>query len=157
METFEYSLQLGTGEAIAITEISLKALDDWARKAFDDAKSSKAIAGVVGLCSKIPHQIMEDAKIGYTKPLEHLLRIPSIGALTKLDRPRCSNISECAMADERKCTTRHLSTSGKFPECWDYSLAGQDEEFTDSMAAAQEIAKVIVMAWRDGRYVIISE
>ena len=157
MQTFEYSLQLGTGESLDVAEIVMATLDDWSRKAFEDPAAAKAMHKVTSLCSRIPHRIMEYAKIGYTKPLERLLKTPPIGALMKLDKPECLNLSDCAMADQHKCTTRFLLASAKFPECWDYTLIGKDEEFTDGMVAAQEIVKTIVMAWRDGRHVIISE
>jgi len=157
MQTFEYSLQLGTGETIDIAEIPMGALDDWTRKAFEDPASVKAMAGVLSLCTRVSHQVLEDAKIGWTKPLECMLKAPPIAALMKLDRPECLNLSDCAMADQHKCTTRFLIASAKFPECWDYALLGRDEEFTDGMVAAQEVVKIIVMAWRDGRNVVISE
>jgi len=154
MQTFEYSLHLDTGETMEIVEISMKALDAWTEKAFSDPAASKALTGLLSLCTKVPHQILEDAKIGYTKPLERLLKSPPVGALMKLDKPACFNVSDCIMADKDKCTTRFWSKAAKFPECWDYHLP--QDEFTSAMAAAQEIAKVIVMAWRDGKYVIIS-
>lgn len=156
MQIFEYSLQLDTGETLSVAEIPMRALDEWSRKAFADPKSAKAMSTILALCTRAPHAVMEDAKTGYTKPLERLLRTPPIGALVKLDRPVCMNVSSCVMSDKRKCTTQFLHVSEKFPECWDYSLE-DDGDFTDGMIAAHEIVKTIVMAWRDGRYVIISE
>ena len=155
MQIFEYSLKLGTGETIDVAEIAMGALDAWSKQAFDDQAAGKSIAGILLLCTKVPRQAVEDAKIGYAKPLERLLRTPPAGALLKLDRPACANISDCAMADAHKCTTLFASVSVKFPECWDYDLAS-GSNFTDPMAAAQEVAKTIVMAWRDGRHVVIS-
>lgn len=152
MQIFEYSLSLCTGETIKVSEISMGALDKFEKAAFKDPAAFKAMSSVVSLCTKAPRQAMEDAKIGHTKPLEKLLGTPPVGTLMKIDRPVCMNISDCAMADNKKCTARF----SKFPECWDYFMGG-DVDFTDSMAAAHEIVKEIVMAWRNGRYVIISE
>jgi hypothetical protein len=152
MQIFEYSLNLCTGETIRVSEISMGALDKFEKSAFEDPATFEAMSSIISLCTKAPHQAMEDAKIGHTKPLEKLLRTPPVGTLMKVDRPVCTNMFDCAMADSKKCTTRF----SKFPECWDYAMDG-DGDLTNSMVAAHEIVKEIVMAWRDGRYVIISE
>lgn len=150
MQAFEYSLNLSTGEKIDVLEIPLKALDSWSKRAFQDPIAFKSMSGILSLCTTATHQAMEDAKIGYTKPLERLLKTPPIGILIKLDRPVCMSISDCAMADRKKCTTKF----DKFPECWDYAL-DVEGDFTEVVTIAHEIVKQIVMAWRDGRYVII--
>lgn len=152
MQTFEYNLFLGTGEKLDVTEIAMGALDAWARQVFTDPAARQLIAAVEGLCTRVPRCVMDDAKAGYTKPLERLLKTPPAGAMLRLDKPQCFSLSSCAMANPDRCTTR----SAKLPECWDYDI-GEHSDFTDSMAAAQEFAKTVVMAWRDGRYVIISE
>lgn len=152
MQTFEYSIELSTKETLHILEISLEAIDDWSKKAFTDLDAARVIHGVLSLCTKVPHSVLEEAKYGYTKPLERLLKTPPVGALMKIDRPVCLNINDCAMANRQRCTTR----SHGFPECWDYSM-GDCDELTDSMLSAQEAVKAIVMAWRDNRYAIISD
>jgi hypothetical protein len=152
MQTFEYSLELSTGERLAVTEIAMGALDSWMTKAFSDAAARQLLAGVLDLCTRAPRCVLDDAKIGYTKPLERLLKTPPSGALMRLDKPECFSMSNCAVADKAKCTARF----DKFPECWDYDI-GHSDDFTDAMSAAQELAKTVVFAWKDGRYVIISE
>lgn len=162
MQIFEYSIKLGTGERISILEIDVAALDAWTSSAFKQHKARHAIAPVLKLCTMAPRQTMEDAKNGYTKPLENALRSPPDGCLMKLDKPVCANVKDCAMADAEKCTTKFNLLKNKFPECWDYAVAGHGnngagEDFDDSMAAAMEVAKAIVMAWRDGKHVIVVE
>lgn len=152
MQIFSYSILLSTGETLEIAEIPVRAMDSWTKKALEEPIRSE-IRGVLSLCTKAPHSAMEDAKIGYTKPLERLIRISPIGALTKLDRPMCAHAKDCIMVQGPACSARPAAK--KFPECWDYSLL--TETFEDGHSAAQELAKAIVMAWRDGKYVVISD
>lgn len=157
MQIFEYVLHLGTGENLSVLEIDMAALDAWSRQAFDDPCAKKALSSIFSLCTRVSKEAIEDAKIGWTKPLEKLLRTPPIGALLKLDKPICFNLRDCAMADPNKCTTRPACKNISLPECWDYDI-GTAKDFPNSMIAAQEVAKTIVVTgWSNGKYVIISE
>jgi hypothetical protein len=153
MYTFEYSLVLSTGEKLAISEVVVGALDSWCARAFSDPNAKRAIAPILALCTKAPPNVMDDAKIGHTKPLEKLLKTPPIGALMKIDKPICSSFKSCASANA-SCTTQFVGKNKSFPKCWDYYVTDPDN-FTNSMSAAQELVKDIVMAWRDSRYVVI--
>lgn len=146
MRLFEYSLNLSTGERIKISEIPISTLD----KNYFEAFGLAEISGVVSLCTNAPTQAMHDAKVGYTKPLEKMLRTPPVGALMKVDRPVCVNINDCAMADSKKCTARF----SKFPECWEYEVYN-DSDLNVIKLSAKDIVRRIAIAWRDGRYVII--
>lgn len=150
MQIFEYSLKLGTGETILITEVPVGAMNSSVQQAFNNPRSLEMVFSIIALCTKVPRQVLEDAKIGYTKPLENLLRTPPAGALMKLDYPVCANINDCIMATD-KCTAR---AGMKNPECWEYSPTNHDLEI--DTITAKEIARTVVMAWRDGRHVIIS-
>lgn len=151
MQTFEYVLTLSTGEQLKVVEIAMKALDSRCSKAFED----QALFPILSMCTRVPSSVMNDAKIGHTKPLERLLKTPPVGALMKLDKPACLNIKDCAAASA-DCTTQAVRRGKSFPECWDYDM-GLVDDFSDGMMAAREVARIVIAAWRDSAYVIISE
>ena len=159
MQTFEYGLDLSTGEKIWITEIAIGALDKQTLTAFKIPELDLVLMH----CTKVPRSDMDDAKIGYTKPLERLLRTPPVGILMKFARPVCENISTCAMANPKKCTVRYRAPREKpeaiasFPECWDFDARLSKTTPIEIETTVREIANYIVAAWRWSRYVIISE
>ena len=120
--SLEYSLELVTGETIDVLEIES-----------DDLSSISD--PVMDLITVMPRQVLEEAKIGYTRPFERLLRTPPVGALIRLDA-RCDQMSTCPMRNAAACVTSHK----KLPDCWT----------GDGVRDAE-----VVRAWKDGRYVIL--
>lgn len=130
MNRLSYSIELNTGETVDVLELEL-----------DD--SDEIDEGILQLCSRVPRSVLEEAKIGWTKPLEEALRTPPVGALLRLNKT-CSQYGDCPSGKLPTCSTSHLNRKrrgGAFPDCWDH---GDDL-----------ISSEIVHAWRDGAYVII--
>jgi len=142
IQSVDYSLVLGTGEKMHFAE-----LDEGSVEALHDAAAKESISGILDKCTRVCHSTLEEAKLGHTKGLEKALKTPPFGAMMKIDKPICSQIGCCVMANLSKCTTRNCEQKGGlFPECWEYST-------TNPVGA--ELARCIVHAWRQGFQVLI--
>jgi hypothetical protein len=153
VDPVEYTLHLGTGEEMLFTE-----LDDRVIPALQDKRVVGALHGILRRCTPVTHSILQEAKLGHTKSLENLLRTPPIGSLLKLDKPICSQIGCCVMADVRRCTTNNIKGKlGIFPDCWAYAVDIPIIEIDKAyvMMAAGEISRCVVNAWKANRYVLI--
>jgi hypothetical protein len=136
-----------------ITEIDIEWFPLEVQKAIL-TKSVTPIKSVTDLCTKISREMLNDAKVGYTKLMERNLGTPPVGALFKIDKPVCANINCCIMADKNKCTTNLSGNIINFPECWEYNLNIKEdsEMYTD----LKDISRSIVLSWKENNYVMIS-
>lgn len=131
MNQLNYRLELGTREIIDIFEIELD--------------GNELDGNVFQLCSHVPRSILEEAKGGWTKPLERMLRTPPVGALLRLNLT-CASIDGCPIGKFPNCSTSFLDRKerhGAFPDCWMHARGWE--------------STVIVHAWRNGLYVIIAD
>lgn len=122
-----YSLELSTGESLDVLEIELDGTDEL------DGEIAR-------LCTTMPREVLEEAKVGHTSPFEKLLRTPPVGALLRLNG-LCDQIDDCPLANRSKCVTSNVRGKTRFPSCWDHGVGTLNTE--------------VVHAWRDGAYVIV--
>jgi hypothetical protein len=140
IEVLEYSLILSTQELLLVTEIQQTMISDVTDIVLDD---------ILQHCTRVPHDVLQDAKIGGTKPLEKLLRTPPQGCLVKLVYSTCSELQSCSKADRQLCSTTIIKRKKKtIPRCW--QAQSQHEN-----GLSRSIGTTIVHAWKDGRYVFI--
>lgn len=138
----EYNLTLSTGEELSFCEFDSQLIPELCK---EDVR--KALSFILRVCTTADRHTIERAKRGETKPLERLLRTPPYGCLAKLDKPICSEIKVCSMANIKKCTTKNLEKkSGGFPICWSYSSENEEAKY---------IASSIINFWKDGKYVLL--
>lgn len=143
-EFLEYPVLLRTGETVKISELD-PGRTPWGPEA--DA----AARAVLDRCTRATREEMEAAKSGDTKHLEARLGTPPHGCLLKVDM-LCSEHRSCPSADLRECRTSCQPSKkkpGGFPMCWNAPAAGSDP------SSASALMTAIVMAWRDGRTVVI--
>ncbi|KKL45204.1 hypothetical protein LCGC14_2358020 [marine sediment metagenome] len=145
----EYSLTLETGEEVEILELDPETCPELRS---EDVRS--AASHVLGRCTYTPRDVLEEAKGGFCKRLQELLRTPPIGCLLTVSNPECSELETCGIADRSLCTLRYVSKSGgKFPICWE---AGPSKPCPDDIGMqVRDLAGRVAHAWREGRYVII--
>jgi hypothetical protein len=149
IQPVEYRINLHTGESIEISELDVEVVEELRMP-----EVLEATAEIIKLCSKMPREIVEEAKLGHSKNFTSLMKTPPVGSMMKLPSPICAMIRDCAIADKRKCTTRNISNQiGKFPICWEFKPPKLTED--DVIPRAQSLAFAIVHAWREGRYVIL--
>ena len=135
----EYVLRLSTGEELQVSELVMAVL-----RTTPEAEAE--FGKIRHLCTEVTAEEIEDAKIGYDRPLLRKLRAPPSGCLLKSPSPVCALIRSCSMAKPPECTTK-FSRRGKpaFPRCWTWSEA----------PGASEVCDAVVHAWREGRHVIV--
>jgi hypothetical protein len=145
----EYSLVLETGEGLDVLELDSETCPELRSEAVRVAASH-----VLRRCTFAPQDVLEEAKRGFCKRLQDLLRTPPVGCLLSVADPECALLDECGIADSALCTTRFVSRrGGRFPVCWEARPSRACPE--DVRALARDLAGRVVHAWRDGRYVVI--
>ncbi len=119
-----YKIRLSTREFINITEFIETPLLD----------------RILDLCTKMPREIIEEAKMGYDTNFKKLLGRDPKSCLGILDAS-CDLKSECQMFNSSECSSKFLRR-GKpsFPICF---------HFNDS------ISSDIISCWRNDSYVIL--
>lgn len=148
----DYVLKLGTGEELAVAELVPGLVPG-----MSDPAVVAAASPILLRCSRMPRHVLESAKIGNSREFEALVGTPPIGCLLKLDRPVCSEIRFCLMADREKCTTRYVDPGrrgaiGMFPPCWDFEVLDADPGVA---SLARQIASGVVSAWKAGQTVVV--
>ena len=147
MQTFEYALQLSSGEYTDVTEINFNAIGDEYGVIFDE-ENSKFVYDILKSCTFTSIQAIEDAKIGLPKLLEKELKSAPKGALIKLGKFECMNIRDCPGRDRNKCSTRTIDN--QIPDCFEYNFG------CDVVAhEIKEFVQIVIAAWREDRYVFI--
>ena len=147
MQTFEYALQLSSGEYTDITEINFNAMEDRYRVIFNE-ENSEFVHDILKSCTFVSVQAVEDAKIGLPKLLEKVLKTAPKGALMKLSKHECMNINDCPGRNKSKCSTKTIEN--QIPDCFEYDI-GIDVIKHE----IKEFIQVVVAAWREDRYVFI--
>ncbi len=152
VELVEYVLRLSTGEEILASELdpeSVPVLQDPVVVLLADA--------VLSRCTRAPRWAIEDAKSGFPESLEPLLRTPPAGCLLRMSRPVCAEMKTCVLADRDRCSTVRAGKRGLpgFPLCWTFDVP--DSKDAVRASAARDLADSIVLAWRDGRHVLIAD
>ena len=148
MQTFEYALQLSSGEYTDITEINFNALGDEFSIIFDEC-NNKTLSDVLKSCTFVNELTIEDAKIGLIKPLEKVLKSPPKGALIKFVHHECTNIKDCPGRSKIKCSTKTIENT--IPDCFDYDF----ESYDNINRVLKEFVGIVISAWRENRYVFI--
>ena len=92
----------------------------------------------------VPGEVMAKARVGHIKPLMQILGRPSRVLLQMIPAPLriCDASKRCMMFQESTC-----QPCEKLPDC--YEPPGLDTK------AAQEAARLVALAWREGIYVVI--
>ena len=145
----EYSLVLETGEGLDVLELDPETCSELRSEAVRIAAFH-----ILKRCTFVQREVLEEAKGGFCKRLQELLRTPPIGCLLTVSDPECSELEECGTADRSICTLRHISKSGgKFPICWEARASQPCPD--DIKMQVRDLAGRVVHAWRENRYVII--
>ena len=141
MNGLEYSVDLDTGERIDVLE-----LDPETCPGLRDPEVLRDAMWILRLCTRATRRALEDAKGGWGGPLQEALGTPPVGCLLQMEKPACSIIGECGIADAGLCTTRNLKKGlGRFPVCGEADVAPDGADLT----------RQVVHAWKEGRWVII--
>jgi len=152
VELVEYVLHLSTGEEILVSE-----LDPESVPVLRDPEVVRLADAVLSRCTVAPRWAIEDAKSGLPESLEPFLRTPPHGCLLRLSRPLCAEMRTCVLADRSRCSTVRTERRGLpgFPLCWTFDVP----QFPDGerSSSARDLADSVVLAWRDGRHVLIAD
>ena len=145
----EYTIRLTTGETLGIAE-----LDTERSPALLHPGVAAACEGLLRHCTRVPREIMEEAKSGYDGRFKPLLRASPNGCMLKSDPHGCRLIGDCAMAFKPVCTLRNIDTKHKpLPICWEYAAPPIDD--LEVHNAAVDLGSCIGHAWRRGLYVVV--
>ena len=151
VEFVEYRLSLSTGEEITVSE-----LDPESVPSLTDPVVILLADKVLSRCTRAPRAAIEDAKSGLPESLEPFLGTPPRGCLVRLAMV-CAELRHCAVSGAKKCSTASQTRKGAadFPMCWTFDVpAGGTRE---QSAAAKDLVDSVVLAWRDGRHVVIAD
>jgi hypothetical protein len=137
-EHFLYKIRLNTGEELKVVEI----------RADELPQDCSKIQIILDKCSRIPREIVEEAKLGHSQRFNPYLKANPSGVLIKFDKI-CRLIDHCIMADKRICKTSNFK---KMPVCWEF---GKKEDVV--LSPDEELATKIVHFWKEGINVLIVE
>jgi hypothetical protein len=144
-DSISYTLTLNTGEKISVVEFNDENLSSL------NSQLSLFIPNIMNKIDRIPHNVLQEAKLGYARKLEKLIRNTPVKCLLQIDKPICSEIKTCSIADRQKCRTSYkLKSLAAFPVCWEYEVPGE------ASIEVKNFAGNVVYAWRSGNYVFIS-
>jgi hypothetical protein len=100
---------------------------------------------VATLFTRVPHDTVEHAVLGLSRPLVKGLGLFPLGCLHKLPSFQCHHEKACTLFIKKDC----LSTAKKTPWCFEPS--GFDDPTVRALVAEA------VMLWREGVYVVVVE
>lgn len=96
------------------------------------------------MLAKVPHDTIEHAILGFSRPLVKALGLEPKGMLHKLPSRGCENAKTCPMFIERNC----LSTVKNMPVCF---------EPAGVASSVRQAAAELVRLWREKVYVVVVE
>jgi hypothetical protein len=98
---------------------------------------------VAALLTKVHHDTIEHAILGYSRPLVKVLGLEPKGMLHKVSQA-CENAKSCPMFIEKNCQ----STAKAMPVCF---------EPAGLASSVRELAAELVRLWREKVYVVVVE
>jgi hypothetical protein len=149
----DYIVDLSTGEELKIAEFDPERIPE-----MKDLDVINASSDVLDLCTRVPREILEEAKKGYDTRLKPLLRTPPVGTLLRAPMPLCNERWSCSMYNKMGCSLRNISEKGgAFPECWEIEADKLVKLSADILDDSRALKTAIIHVWRQGAYSIIVE
>lgn len=147
----EYLIDLSTNETIHIAEFDPDRILEMQNQSVLEASHD-----VLEQCTKMPREVIEEAKHGYDTNFKILLRTPPVGALLKLPLPLCSERSVCSLYKISKCTTKNVDDKvGNFPICFESDFPVKTLFTKEVVSVSRDLKSSIIHSWGKGMYVIL--
>lgn len=101
---------------------------------------------VANMLTKVSHDTIEHAILGYSRPLVKALGLFPLGMIHKMPSRECANAKSCTLYIPRNC----LSTAKGMPSCFEPDGLGLD-------SSVRALGAELIRLWREKVYVVVVE